>query len=578
MQKSIYTMLFILLASFGFSQEKDNLGTEVVNVVKPYTPEIGDAFKIKSTPTLNDSVNTAKKKVTYGIFSVPVASTFVPEAGQAAEVEKEERVKLYDSYATLGFGTYTSALAEFYTNFELDRDKNLGLYLNHNSSQGGIPDAIVDDFFYDTRLNAKFSSYDRDIDWNAELDLDHEVYNWYGVDDAFSSTEDIYSQIDPTHSFIGVGLSGGVELPDAIIEKATARVRFFSDSYESSEFRAVVMPKAGFSIGDEMLNLDLKMDYVTGSFDRNYSNSQPLEYGTLITSLSPSLQVLRDDLTLNLGLTGALAMDSQSSESTVKVYPNITASYRVADELLIAYAGLEGQLMQNSYEQFVSENPFVSPTLAGISPTDESYNFYLGAKGKLTSTLGYNLRGGYSAENNKALFKANPRFEDSDGNLGNENYQYGNSFNVVYDDVKILNFFGELNFDLNTNLKLRLNGEVFSYSTDSQAEAWNLPTAKASFFADYQIDENWFAGVTLYMMSERKDVDDITGPFIMPQPATVTIDGFFDANAHAGYRINEQLSIFARVNNALGNNYQRWFNYPVQGFQALAGATYKFDF
>ena len=135
--KSIFTLTLMLAGlSLAQAQDKGNLGTEVVNVVKPYTPEIGDAFKVKATPALNDSLNTAKKKVTYGIFSVPVASTFTPAKGKAAQVEKAKPVKLYDNYARLGFGTYTTALAEFYSNFEIDRDSNFGIYLNHNSSQG----------------------------------------------------------------------------------------------------------------------------------------------------------------------------------------------------------------------------------------------------------------------------------------------------------------------------------------------------------------------------------------------------------------------------------------------------------
>ena len=58
----------------------------------------------------------------------------------------------------------------------------------------------------------------------------------------------------------------------------------------------------------------------------------------------------------------------------------------------------------------------------------------------------------------------------------------------------------------------------------------------------------------------------------------VTLDGFFDANAHVGYHINDRLSVYAKANNMASQNYERWLNYPVQGFQALAGATYKFDF
>ena len=60
--------------------------------------------------------------------------------------------------------------------------------------------------------------------------------------------------------------------------------------------------------------------------------------------------------------------------------------------------------------------------------------------------------------------------------------------------------------------------------------------------------------------------------------AIFTLDGYFDANAHIGHRLNDQLSIFLKVANIANNNYQRWANYPVQGFQVLGGATYKFDF
>jgi len=31
------------------------------------------------------------------------------------------------------------------------------------------------------------------------------------------------------------------------------------------------------------------------------------------------------------------------------------------------------------------------------------------------------------------------------------------------------------------------------------------------------------------------------------------------------------------INNLANQNYQKWENYPVQGFQFLAGITYGFD-
>ena len=90
LDKGLVLLLFMFLLSSitASAQDQDDLGTEVVNIVKPYTPTISDAFKVKETPMLNDSISTTKKKVSYSIFSVPVASTFTPAKGKAAKVEK----------------------------------------------------------------------------------------------------------------------------------------------------------------------------------------------------------------------------------------------------------------------------------------------------------------------------------------------------------------------------------------------------------------------------------------------------------------------------------------------------------
>ena len=58
----------------------------------------------------------------------------------------------------------------------------------------------------------------------------------------------------------------------------------------------------------------------------------------------------------------------------------------------------------------------------------------------------------------------------------------------------------------------------------------------------------------------------------------MVLDSYFDANAHLGYHINDQISVFAKANNMANNGYQRWQNFPVQSIQFLAGATFKFDF
>src|SRR5690606_28764011 len=90
-----------LATQFSFAQEDENIGSEVVNVVKPYTPTISDAFKVKETPVIDDEENTQKEEIQYNIFSFPVASTFTPAKGKAAGVDKEEKERIFSNYATL---------------------------------------------------------------------------------------------------------------------------------------------------------------------------------------------------------------------------------------------------------------------------------------------------------------------------------------------------------------------------------------------------------------------------------------------------------------------------------------------
>jgi outer membrane receptor protein involved in Fe transport len=56
------------------------------------------------------------------------------------------------------------------------------------------------------------------------------------------------------------------------------------------------------------------------------------------------------------------------------------------------------------------------------------------------------------------------------------------------------------------------------------------------------------------------------------------LPSYFDANLHVGYQYNERITAFLRANNIANQAYQKWLNLPVQGFQIVAGASYKFDF
>ncbi len=571
--KHKWLILIMALSIFSWAQEKtkDSIDTEVVNVVKPYTPKVSDAFKVKETPSISDSTTTKRKEVIYNIFSIPVASTFTPAKGEATDVQKRQAENLYDNFLSFGAGSYTTLLGELYLNHAINRSESVGGYVSHRSSQGGIDGVIVDDKFSDSRILANYRRNARDMNWTVDAGYRHQVFNWYGLPQSLYSETNV-PDIDPQHKFFTFEFGGEIEFDDLLIHDGKVRFRRFADDYDSGENRFMASTNFDIPLTDDILNASVKIDYLKGNFDSQYFDEVETSYGNVTVGVSPNYQITRDDLTVNLGAWAMYLNDTEDGRNKFYIYPNVSATYRLVSEILITYAGIEGGLDQNTYQEMARVNPFVSPTLA-IQPTDRQYDAYIGLKGKLSNNMSYNVRGKYKAANNQPLYLANPAIITDD-----RDYTRGNSFGLVYDDIKTLSVFGEINVDVNRNFTLGIKAEYFNYTTDEQNEAWNLPDFEGSLFMDFQIDEHWFAGASLFYTGERFDQEQVFDPLNPTAPSTVVLESFFDANAHLGYRINERWSVYAKANNIANQDYKRWLNYQVQGIQFLAGATYKFDF
>ncbi|WP_343614346.1 TonB-dependent receptor [Flavobacterium sp.] len=579
-RNKIIILLVLFVVQLSFAQKKnENIGTETVNVVKPYSPTISDAFKVKEIPSLDDSGNQPKETIKYSILSVPVASTFTPSKGNAQAVDKSKKERLFNNYATLGVGNYGTLNGELFVTQDLGNNDYLAGMFRHHSSQGGIKDAKLNDEFYDTALNVGYGVNNRDVSWGIDLGYQNQVYNWYGLPADFGATLPPADQvalvtgINPNHSYNTISLGGNFEFNESVLSKVSTRFTHFSDSFSSSENRFYLKPTFKVDVMDQAINTNVIIDHVSGSFENNYArdNVEPLKYSLTNFGIEPSFVVTENDWTLELGAGLFYALDSENSGNKFYIYPKVNASYKLVGDLMIFYTGVNGSLNQNSYADFVTENPFLSPTL-NMRPSSTQYNVFAGLKGKLANNVSYNLTGSYLNEKDKALFKSNDYTED----LSNQNYAFGNSFGVVYEDIRTLRFYAELKADFSENVSFGINGTFNSYNTDGAVEAWNLPSMKLGSSLDVNITKQWYAGLKVFYVGERKDMQSNLNAGV--DPVLVTLKSYFDANAHLGYKFNDRLTFFLKLNNIGNQAYERWLNYPVQGFQVLVGGNYKFDF
>lgn len=579
-------VVFLSVIQFSFSQVKDeNIGSEVVNIVKPYTPTISDAFKVKETPVLADEETHKKEKIQYNIFSFPVASTFTPSKGTAAAVDPQEKEKLFNNYATLGFGNYGTVNAELFVTKNISRTSYFGTMLRHLSSQGGIKDLVLDDKYSNTSLDVTYGVRERNLSWNVDLGVKNQIYNWYGLPNYSIFTDAIIQNIDSKQTYNTIVLGGKIALKEGIFNEASIQFKRFTDGFDSSENRFFVKPTLNFKVLNQKINTDFVFDYVSGDFDRRIDLiNSAYNYSSLNFGFSPSIFYQQDDLSVQVGASVFYSVLNRNTigmplnKNSIYIYPNIKASYKLVGVILVAYAGAEGGLQQNSYADFVDENPFLSPTLF-IEPTDNKFDIYAGLKGKLANSVSFNVKASFLNQDNKALFLNND-FDVTSTNT--EGYAYGNSFGVVYDNVKTMSLFGELKADFSKNISFGINGTYNNYSSDKQAEAWNLPQLKIGSTLDFDINKKWYAGANVFFVGERKDLVSIQNDATVFPPTfsqqVITLDSYFDLNAHVGYKYNARLTAFLKGNNLANQQYNRWANFPVQGIQVLIGANYKFDF
>jgi outer membrane receptor protein involved in Fe transport len=146
----------------------------------------------------------------------------------------------------------------------------------------------------------------------------------------------------------------------------------------------------------------------------------------------------------------------------------------------------------------------------------------------------------------------------------------------VYDDVKTTSIFAELEYDYTKKITFATTMQFDKFSMTNQAKAWNLPTFQTSFITKYKT-HNWFATSNIFYVNERNDLL-YSSTFPSSTNGLQTLNSFVDVNLNGGYHFNNKFSAFLKLNNVLNQNYQRFANFDVQGFQALAGITYKFDY
>lgn len=559
----------------GWAQKRkivnDTLKSESVIIVKSYNPTINDAFKIQDSPSFEDPNKEVKQQPNYRIHSVPVASTFIPKKAKAIEVEKEKQEKGAANYARLGVGNFGNVEAEAFVAISTDKKSQFTAHLDHQSSQGGIKEVKLDDHFYDTALRLGFDQFEKSSQFNSQLEIKHQLYNWYGLDEDVVITQDQINQIDPSHSYTDVNLKGSITSDSDHFEEGNILLRHFRDNFDKTENHFAFRPKLRFEDrkNDLEIQVPVRIEYLQNRFKGDLSN---IEQSVFIGGASPNVALNIAGADIKAGVTALFGTNKLAEENKLYIYPNLLATYKLFKYDFNMFAKITGGLDQNTYRSASAENLFVSPQLLTV-PTDRAYDVKLGANGSLLNFLGFEAYVGFKNEKSRPFFL--PTIDVSNGVSPFNSYDYGNAFSYGYGDLKTTSLHGTLQFDLDRKYGASLEIDYASYSVSRQQEAWYLPELKTALKGYYVFTPQWKASGALFFTGERKGLDRVGGNpnnFV-----TKSLESFVDLNLQVDYQINKKWSAFVKGKNLANQSYERWINYPVQTAQGLIGVRYNFD-
>lgn len=553
------------------TREEDRLSGGTITVVKAYDPSVADAFKVKSVPQLNDTTKIKKKAVTYSIFSVPVASTFAPAKGKLSRLKPVQRPEYFDNYVRLGVGNYGNVLAEFAGNVEVDKNSDFGIFLNHNSSFGGIDEVLLDDSYSDSALDLSFGHRAKKVSYGITGGARFQKANWYGIYEPLNAQLVMTNpqDIDVDINYLSYGLAGNVNFFDSVFDQMDLKLTGISSTEDATELRARFQPKLSFDIEETEFAVGLEADYLTGIFENQGLRPAQTDYSYLSAGINPKINLYDDKYKVEFGVMVNYLSDLETSEGGFNFYPDINASYRMLNDQIVIFTQIGGGLDMNSLQQLADENVFLAPAV-DIKPTDRVVDAQLGLKGKISNNLGYKVYGGYKKENDRYFYTK----DVGRVLIVNEGATLGNVFYTQYGDLATTFYGGSLSVDVSSVFNLTASGQGMNYEVTNgpnfENTASQLPEFTADVVGTYKINDKFSVGTTVYFVGERDVYRNGLG--------VERLDSFVDLNLDFNYKINPKLTAFLRGNNLTGGNYQYYLDYPVQDLQVMGGAVYKFDF
>ncbi len=528
--------------------QTQSLNEEIV-VTSTYKPVLADAVKIRRNPNLDDKQDVKPTFSYNNLLDKRLNSNAGIQPLEAMQIPKAADDTLYNNYAKAGIGTLSTTFGEVYLNNGRDEALQVGGYAKHFGQKGSLPSqkssrqeiGIFGKSIGENNNAHGSINYTRRSNYFYGFDQDNPPLNLIPGKQHFNTisgeAEIAKNYKDTTNDFIYAAKISGY---------------YFNDAYKARENNILV----NFS-----LNKTIQQFYfgLNASLDAGNTKDSLYNISNNLLRANPYIKLQGDNYKIDAGVN---LVSEFGSKSSLRLFPAAKIEFQVIPKYVRIFAEASGDVNKTLLKNLTEKNPFLGQNI-DIRNSIDRLTISAGLKGTLAPGLGFKAAFVRQSLTGLPLFINN--FDFSRGQ---------NKFAVIYDGGKstVTGFNGDLDYKLSEVVDIYGKFEYRKYALATEAEAWNLPTAKLTAGTNFRISKKITINGALLIRGETKDRLPATGTTYQ----IVELPAFADLNGGIDYKLSKRISIFAQANNLLNNKYQTYLYYPVNGFNIFGGLSVNF--
>ena len=558
-----------------YAQEKNEIRTQKVLVMKSYTPSLLDAFMINPKLIVPDTLVSDKKILDFFIKTIPVISTFVPNKATPLKLQRRSSTTPYNTFFSGGIGLKNQLYFDVSSVITIDRKQSFGLKLYRDGFDSNVVNTLLQSNQNYGRFGLHHNLRSNNYSVNSYMQLIGVKNNYYGLYDKEWNSQ-IINFLDPSVKRNFFKLRTLWDWYDYVVKEMEFQANITTDNFNTSEQQIVLNTDFEIPLGEGEITASTSFIGIRTIFNKSYYDGIVQENTMGLGSFRFFWQNRSSDLKLKIGAGVSYLEGTTGLSSSLLYYPEVEIFFHKNDAVIIPYFTANGGVTLNSYQSLSQLNPYLAPSTT-LKPTFNKYNSELGVRSSLASVLNFDFGFLYDQIENFILFERLPFNFD----VSENSYSLSNAFENKYSNLDIYGIRASLRVDLAKNNFIRFETLYRHYDSNDLQSLWNIPSIEMNWEGQFK----WKDLVTFSFQGSM--VGDRTVAyrpiFIGQQLESVmfreqVVPIFISTTSHLSVKLTEQFDVFAKIKINSKGPHGRWAYFQEPPFLILGGVTYKFDF